>query len=81
MRKTVYHPKTGEPFEILESKANQLILEHGWTQTPIDPHAEPAVKEVAKRKRGKRVLLEESETEPFENDLAEEWRGYDDDEG
>lgn len=41
--KRVYHPVTNEPFDLPAARAEALVLEKGWLQTPIDPTAEPAV--------------------------------------
>jgi hypothetical protein len=64
MHVLVYHPETCEPFEVTPSKANELVLEKGWTKTPwkrTEPEAapEPAVTEVG-RGRGRRRRAEEA---------------------
>jgi hypothetical protein len=70
MLKTVYHPVTNEPFELLETRANRLVLEQGWLQTPIDPTAEPAVQDVERPQRGKKSAGQ-NPSEPVD------WRGTD----
>jgi hypothetical protein len=55
----VYHPETGEPFDLPVGKANELRLEKGWLAQPLDPDAEPAVKTVETVK----VEAEEREAE------------------
>lgn len=42
--KRVYHPETNEPFDLPVGRANKLVLQDGWNQTPVDAKAEPAVK-------------------------------------
>ncbi len=39
----VYYPETDEPFDVPRWKADELILKHGWRQTPIDKTGTPAV--------------------------------------
>lgn len=66
----VYHPSTNEPFDVTVSRAEKLVLQHGWLQTPIDPKAEPAVTESPKK--GKKA-----DVAP-----ADDWRGsIDEDDG
>lgn len=62
--KRVYHPTTNEPFDVTHARAEKLVLQHGWLQTPIDPKAEPAVTESPKK--GKKA-----DAEP----AADDWRG------
>jgi hypothetical protein len=54
----VYSPE-GEPFDVTREKADQLILNGGWTQTPpvivTEPAVERAVREVPRKKRRTRV--------------------------
>jgi hypothetical protein len=45
-RMRVYHPETNEPFDVPVAKGAQLVLNNGWSQTPLDAEAEPAVKTV-----------------------------------
>lgn len=54
MRKRVYHPETNEPFDVPSAKADMLVLEKGWLQTPIDPTAVAAVQDVPKPAAGGR---------------------------
>lgn len=43
MSKRIYSPE-GEPFDIAsETRANDLVLNHGWSQTPLDPKAVPLI--------------------------------------
>lgn len=43
MSKRIYSPD-GEPFDIAsETRANDLVLNHGWSQSPLDPKAEPLI--------------------------------------
>lgn len=58
----VYHPETGEPFDLPVGKANELRLEKGWLAQPIDPDAEPAVKTI----------------EPHKAEVSHDWREADD---
>lgn len=55
MHERVYHPETCEPFDVVASKASNLVLEHGWSRTPWTREAiapEPA--EEPTRGRGRR---------------------------
>lgn len=90
-RKRVYSPDN-EPFDLTEAKANELVLQHGWSQTPHDPTAEPAVRVVARTEevaevkasesrrkraaRGPAVRASAAATEAAEQ-AFEEWRGID----
>lgn len=65
--KRVYHPETNEPFDVTASRAEALVLDKGWLQTPIDPKAVPAVTETV-APRGKKA----DEVAP-----AVDWRGPD----
>jgi len=73
MLKTVYHPETNEPFELPEAKANKLVLQKGWLQTPIDPTAIPAVQDVERPRRGKKT----PEVEIVDEPVVVDWRGSD----
>jgi hypothetical protein len=61
MHVRVYHPETGEAFDVTRAKADHLVLEKGWLQTPLDPVAEPAVVETPKARGRKPVEVEEPE--------------------
>lgn len=76
MHVRVYHPETCEPFDVTPSRANDLVLEKGWSQTPwkhVEPEAapEPAVTEVG-RGRGRRRRAEEAAPVDDEADVAVE---------
>ncbi len=49
----VYAPD-GEPFDVTRERADRLILQEGWTQTPTSPA--PIVEEIPKK--------DEEEAEP-----------------
>ena len=68
----VYHPETGEPFDVTPSKASDLVLNKGWTRTPWTrveaPKADPVVEEVPARGRARgrrRRAVEEAPIEHF----------------
>jgi len=63
-RKRVYDPD-GQPFDVPVAKAADLVLYHGWSQTPLDPDAVPAVTTV-EPERGTRTI--------DENSSMEDWR-------
>lgn len=74
----VYHPETGEAFDVVASRAVKLRLEQGWSATPWrreapsvpEPVVDPVVRE-APRGRGRRRFEEaapvEVETTPQED--------------
>ena len=61
--KRIYSPDN-EPFDLPEAKANTLVLEKGWTQSPVDPKAEPAVKSTRRGSRWRKPVEEEVVDEP-----------------
>lgn len=73
-RVRVYHPETGEAFDLPVAKAAELRLNEGWLAQPLDTTATPAVQNVI-TERG--TVTHHSE-EP--EDDAEDWRLDSDDE-
>lgn len=59
--KRVYSPD-GEPFDVATQRANDLILQHGWTQQP--PVASEPEEEAPKKTRRSRKKVEEPVEEP-----------------
>lgn len=64
-RQRIYHPETGEPFDLPVAKANHLRLEKGWLAQPLDPDAVPLVQTVGKHQ------------EPVTSDEEEDWSVFD----
>jgi hypothetical protein len=57
--KRIYSP-TGEPFDVPEMRANDLILQSGWTQQPpVSP--EPELEEDKPKPRKSRIKREETD--------------------
>lgn len=73
MHVRVYHPETCEPFDVTPSKASELVLEKGWSQTPwqqAEPAPEPVIEEPV-RGRGRRRRVEE-EAAPVQDEIEAE---------
>lgn len=47
----------GEPFDVPEHKVGDLVLNKGFSQTPHDPDAEPAVKTVPVTRKVKETIV------------------------
>lgn len=46
----VYHPQTGEPFDVPRHKFDELVLHQGWTQSPPEkPKSKPKAKPKSRR--------------------------------
>lgn len=61
--KRVYAPD-GEPFDVAENRANELILQKGWTQQP--PIVEEVKEEKPTRRRRASKVKEEAPVEEAE---------------
>lgn len=76
--KRVYSPD-GEPFDVPDYRANELILQDGWTQQPVEVAEKvPAEKPKSRRRSNKSVdktpVVKEKKSvkEPVENRTEEE---------
>lgn len=74
MHVRVYHPETCEPFDVVASKAEVLVLEKGWTKTPwkrVEPEAapEPVVTEIGRGRGRRRRVVEDAAPAEDESDV------------
>ena len=66
-RLRVYHPETDEPFDIPVATAQDLVLNKGWRQQPLNPQAEPHVQTV-ESEHGIDTISDDTEMEDWRDD-------------
>jgi hypothetical protein len=67
----VYHPVTGEPFDVSQSKMTDLVLNHNWSQTPPEAAAQPAPIKPKRSRRAKEEAVEALAPEAVADDASE----------